>query len=141
MPKPETPLLTVDALIIYVKDKIVLIRRKNPPFQGELALPGGFVNIGETVENACIREAYEETNIKVKIKKLIGVFSDPKRDPRGHNVTVAFFCEPASKNEKPLAKDDAATIEIVKLEELHSKKLAFDHFKIIKYSGILNSQQ
>ncbi len=70
MPKPETPLLTVDALIIYVKDKIVLIRRKNPPFQGELALPGGFVNIGETVENACIREAYEETNIKVKIKKL-----------------------------------------------------------------------
>ncbi|MFX1586792.1 MAG: NUDIX domain-containing protein [Promethearchaeota archaeon] len=74
MPKPETPLLTVDAVIIYEKTNLIFIRRKNPPFQGVLALPGGFVNIGETVENACIREAYEETNINVKIKKRIGVF-------------------------------------------------------------------
>jgi len=141
MPKPETPLLTVDAVIIYEKNNLILIRRKNPPFQGILALPGGFVDIGETVEEACIREAYEETNIKVKIKRLIGVFSDPKRDPRGHNVTVAFLCEPASKDEKYIAKDDAVAIEIVKLEDLHSKKIAFDHFKIIKYSGILKNQQ
>jgi 8-oxo-dGTP diphosphatase len=141
MPKPETPLLTVDAVIIYEKKNLILIRRKNPPFQGVLALPGGFVDVGETVEDACIREAYEETNIEVKIKSLIGVFSDPKRDPRGHNVTVAFLCEPVSKDEKPLAKDDAGAIEIVRLEVVHSKKLAFDHFKIIKYSGILKNQQ
>jgi len=139
MPKPETPLLAVDAIIIF-NNNLVLIRRKNPPFKGELALPGGFVDIGETVENACIREAYEETNIKVRIKKLVGVFSDPKRDPRGHTVSVAFLCEPLSINEVALAKDDAAFIELIKLDELHSKKLAFDHLKIIKSSGILINQ-
>ena len=84
MPKPTTPLLTVDAVILVNnKSALVLIRRKNPPFQGELALPGGFVDVGETVENACIREAKEETNININIIKLIGVFSDPKRDPEG----------------------------------------------------------
>lgn len=139
MPKPNTPLLTVDAVIVS-NNNIILIRRKNPPFQGELALPGGFVNIGETVEKACIREAYEETNVHVRIKKLIGVFSDPKRDPRGHTVTIAFLCEPISKNEKPLAKTDAATVEILKLEDLNFRKLAFDHFQIIKSSGILKNQ-
>ncbi len=131
MSKPETPLLTVDAVILY-NSKIVLIRRKNPPFQGQLALPGGFVDIGETVEQACIREAKEETNIKVKIKELIGVYSDPERDPRGHTVSIAFLCEPATKKEKPLAKDDAASLEIISIEELFSKKYAFDHYKILK---------
>jgi len=129
--KPQTPLLTVDAVILY-NSNIVLIRRKNPPFQGQLALPGGFVDIGETVEQACIREAKEETNIKVDIKELIGIFSDPKRDPRGHTVTIAFLCEPATSEEKPLAKDDAASLEIVAIEDLFSKKYAFDHYTILK---------
>ena len=110
MPKPETPLLAVDAVILYEGNKIVLIRRKNPPYQGELALPGGFVDIGETVANACIREAREETNVKVKINKLIGVFSDPKRDPLGHTVSIAFLCEPVDKKSKPKALDDAEEI-------------------------------
>ncbi|MFX0141597.1 MAG: NUDIX domain-containing protein, partial [Candidatus Hodarchaeota archaeon] len=65
MPKPETPLLTVDAVIMYEKKNLILIRRKHPPFQRVLALLGGFVDIGETFEDACIREAYEETNINV----------------------------------------------------------------------------
>ena len=100
MPKPTTPLLTVDAVILVNnKSALVLIRRKNPPFQGELALPGGFVDVGETVESACIREAKEETNIDINIIKLIGVFSNPKRDPRGHNVTIGFLCEPLTDNE------------------------------------------
>jgi len=137
MPKPVTPLLAVDAVILFQQNSIVLIRRKNPPFKGELALPGGFVDIGETVEQACIREAYEETNINVKIKNLIGVFSDPKRDPRGHNISIAFLCAPISKNEVPRAKDDAESLEIVKLENLIDLKLAFDHMDIIKASGIL----
>ncbi len=137
MPKPLTPLLTVDAVILFQQNSIVLIRRKNPPFQGELALPGGFVDIGETIENACIREAYEETNINVKLIKLIGVFSDPSRDPRGHTVSIGFLCEPLSKNEKPLAKDDAQSLEIVPISKLASLKLAFDHLDIIKTSGIL----
>jgi len=138
MPKPKTPLLTVDAVILYNKNKdIILIRRKNPPFQGDLALPGGFVDIGETVEEACIREAQEETNLKVKITKLIGIFSDPKRDPRGHTVTIAFLCEPVDTRRKLKAQDDAADVEIVPLLKIPKLKLAFDHMKIIKAANIL----
>ncbi len=140
MPKPVTPLLTVDALILLNNKKdIVLIRRKNHPFQGQFALPGGFVDVGETVENACIREVKEETNITVKILKLIGIFSDPKRDPRGHTVTIAYLCEPLTKREKPKALDDAAALEVVPLSNLSSLKLAFDHLDIIKSSGILDN--
>jgi 8-oxo-dGTP diphosphatase len=140
MPKPITPLLTIYAVIL-VKNKsaLVLIRRKYPPFQGDLALPGGFVNVGETVESACIREAKEETNININIIKLIGVFSDPKRDPRGHNVTIAFLCEPLTDNEKPKAMDDAAALEITPLSKISSLKLAFDHKEIIESSGILKT--
>ena len=136
MPNPKTPLLTVDAVIRYKKSSIILIRRKNPPFQGELALPGGFVDMGETVEDACIREAKEETNINVKIIKLIGVFSDPKRDSRAHTVSIAYLCEPRTKNEKPKAQDDAADLEIVTLSKVKFLKLAFDHKKIITSAGI-----
>jgi 8-oxo-dGTP diphosphatase len=142
IPNPVTPLLTVDAVILVNNKKdLVLIHRKNPPFRGELALPGGFVDVGETVEEACIREAYEETNIKVNILNLIGVFSDPKRDPRGHTITIAFLCEPKTKNEKPKAKDDAESLEILPLNKISSLKLAFDHMKIIKSSGILGSAE
>ena len=138
MLKPNTPLLTVDAVIL-VNDKsaLVLIRRKKPPFQGELALPGGFVDVGETVESACIREAKEETNINVKLIRLIGVFSDPSRDPRSHTVTIAFLCEPLTDDEKPKAMDDAAAIEIIPLSKISSLNLAFDHKEIIESSGIL----
>lgn len=139
MTKPITPLVAVDAIILYDnKTTLVLIRRKKPPFLGELALPGGFVEIGETVENACIREAKEETNIDIKIVKLVGVFSDPDRDPRGHNISIAFLCEPLTDIEEAKAMDDAADIEFVPLSEVSSQKLAFDHIEIIKYSGILN---
>lgn len=140
MPKPVTPLVAVDAVILWNnKQDIVLIRRKHPPFQGELALPGGFVEVGETVEHACIREAREETNIKIKIIKLIGVFSDSKRDPRGHNISIAFLGEPLTENEKPIALDDAAALEIIPLTKFSPLKLAFDHKDIIKSSGILNN--
>ncbi|MHA1349950.1 MAG: NUDIX domain-containing protein [Promethearchaeota archaeon] len=137
MPKPITPLIAVDAVIRFKKGSIVLIRRKNPPFKGELALPGGFVEVGETVEDACIREAYEETNIRVTIKKLIGVFSSPNRDPRGHNISIAFLCEPLTGSEKPLAKDDAESLEIVNFTDISSLQLAFDHKDIINASSII----
>jgi 8-oxo-dGTP diphosphatase len=103
-----------------------------------LALPGGFVDVGETVENACIREAKEETNINVRILNLIGVFSDPKRDPRGHNITIAFLCEPLTKKERPKALDDALALEIIPLSKISKYDLAFDHLDIIKKSGIIN---
>ncbi|MBD3194177.1 MAG: NUDIX domain-containing protein [Candidatus Lokiarchaeota archaeon] len=137
MPRPKTPLLTVDAVILYDPNHIVLIKRKNPPFQGEYALPGGFVDMGETVEAACIRESKEETNIKVKIRQLIGVFSEPERDPRGHTVSIAFLCEPATEKEKPKAQDDAAYLELIPLDKVLNLKLAFDHLKIIKKANLL----
>ncbi|TFG25480.1 MAG: NUDIX hydrolase [Promethearchaeota archaeon] len=139
MTKPITPLVAVDALIKYSSDSIVLIRRKNPPFKGFLALPGGFVDIGETVEEACVREAFEETKLKVKIIRLIGVFSEPDRDPRGHNISVAFFCIPISEKENPEASDDAAALEVIPLKEVPTLDLAFDHKDIIIASGILNN--
>lgn len=138
MPKPITPLLTVDAVIRFDLKRIILIRRKNPPYQGCLALPGGFVDVGETVEAACVREAKEETSIDVKIVRLIGVYSDPNRDPRGHTVTIAFLCEPATEEEAPCAQDDAADLEIVNISEILDLELAFDHMQIIRDSGILN---
>ena len=138
MPKPITPLLTVDAVILINNNHdIVLIRRKKPPFVGELALPGGFVDVGETVEDACIREVKEETNININILKLIGVFSNPKRDPRSHNVTIGFLCEPLTDNEKPKAMDDAKSLEIVPLSKISTLKLAFDHKEIVEASGII----
>jgi len=140
MSEPITPLLTVDAVILINNKKdIILIHRKKPPFRGELALPGGFVEVGETVEDACVREAKEETNINIKIIKLIGVFSNPKRDPRGHTVTVGFLCEPSTNKEKPKAMDDAAALEIVPLSKIRSLNLAFDHKEIIEASGILKN--
>jgi len=123
----KTPALTVDAVI--VKDReIVLIRRRKKPFQGQYALPGGFVEFGETVEAALRREVLEETGLVVQIESLVGVYSDPRRDPRGHVVTVAFT---ASVVEGTLAcgSDAAATMlwDVSKLPPL-----AFDHAQIVQ---------
>ena len=131
MPKPRTPLLAVDPLIIY-KSKLILFRRKKPPFQDQLAIPGGSVKVGETTENACVRVAKEKTNMDVKITKLIGVFSDPKRDPRGHTISIAYLCEPLTEVETPLD-----TLEIVPIAQHSLQNLAFDHNEMIRASGIL----
>jgi len=123
---PVTPLLTVDTVIIYM-EKIVLIRRKNPPFQGHFALPGGFVEVGETIETAAVREAKEETGLDVEIIKLLGVYSDPSRDPRGHTVSVCFLAV-GSGNLK--AGSDALDTGLFGINEI--PELAFDHNKIIE---------
>lgn len=119
--------LTVD-IFINTKKGFVLIKRANEPFKGKWALPGGFVEYGETVENAAIREAEEETGLKVKLKKLAGVYSDPKRDPRGHTVSIVFTAEIIGGKLK--AGSDAKEVKIFKQVE-HSE-LAFDHQDIIK---------
>ncbi len=124
--KPVTPLLTVDALIIYER-KIVLIRRRNPPYQGWYALPGGFVEVGETVEQAVVREAKEETGLEIELQKLLGVYSEPERDPRGHTVSVCFLAK-GSGNLK--AGSDAKDTGLFGIHEI--PKLAFDHNKIIE---------
>src|SRR5680860_463761 len=108
MALPETPALTVDCVIYDGQGRVLLIRRKNEPFKGAFALPGGFVDIGETVEAGCRREVREETGLEVSDLRLIGVYSDPARDPRGHTVSAAFLARlPAAVS--PTAGDDAAS--------------------------------
>ena len=128
MPRPVTPLLTVDCVVLDSEGRLLLIRRKNPPFEGHYALPGGFVDIGETVEDACRRELMEETGVKAGKLTLVGVYSDPGRDPRGHTVSIAFLTRVRSA--KAEAGDDAASVEWV--EWTPRLKLAFDHKKIVR---------
>ena len=124
----KVPRLTVDAVILDRERKsIVLIKRKAYPFEGMWALPGGFVQYKETVENATIREAKEETGLDIEIERLVGVYSDPERDPRGHTVAVAFLCRRVGGELN--AGDDAAEAKEFKLEEL--PEMAFDHRKMV----------
>ena len=126
--------LTVDAVIPY-KGGIVLIKRKNEPFKGYYALPGGIVEYGEKVEDAVIREVREETGLECRIKKLVGVYSDPNRDPRGHFVSICFLMEVIGGELK--ASSDAEDVKVFKLGDL--PKLAFDHEKMIKDAEVLLS--
>jgi 8-oxo-dGTP diphosphatase len=122
----KNPKLTVDG--IALKDgQIVLIQRKNQPFQGQYALPGGFVEYGETVDNAVVREFLEETGLQTRIKRLLGVYSEPGRDPRGHTVSVVFELEIIGGNLQ--SGDDAAEAKLFQLDNL--PELAFDHSKIV----------
>jgi 8-oxo-dGTP diphosphatase len=124
------PLLTVDALITDENGKIILIKRKNNPFQGSWALPGGFVEYGETVEEAVLREVKEETGILIEILGLLGVYSDPGRDPRGHMITICFL---TLKTEGKLKSDtDAQDVSSFTVKEALKMDLAFDHHEILK---------
>ncbi len=127
MPTPQTPLLAADGVVFDAKGRVLLVRRKYPPFQGHYALPGGFVEIGETVEDACRRELLEETGIKAGALRLVGVYSDPKRDPRGHICSVVFLA--SAPHAEPRAGDDAAAAEWV--ADWSHVALAFDHAKIL----------
>jgi 8-oxo-dGTP diphosphatase len=127
MALPTTPALTSDCVVFDGEGRVLLVRRKNDPFRGELALPGGFVEIGETVEEACRRELKEETGIDAGRLKLVGVYSDPKRDPRGHTCSVAYVSRIAAA--EPHAGDDAAAALWVR--NWRAEKLAFDHAIIL----------
>ena len=122
----KKPSVTVDGVIIK-NGKVLLIKRKNEPFKGRWALPGGFVEYGETVEEAVLREVKEETGMDAKIKKLVGVYSSPDRDPRGHTISIVFLME--AKGET-IAGDDATEARFFDLKKL--PPLAFDHAKIIE---------
>ena len=139
MGRPTTPLLAADVIIELIdrSDRpIVLIERKNPPYGW--AIPGGFVDVGETIEHASIREAKEETGLDVKLKFLLGLYSDPRRDPRGHTVTAVYVGEASGE---PKAADDAKNITIVALNNLPSP-LAFDHQQVLAdYMNFLKTGQ
>jgi 8-oxo-dGTP diphosphatase len=123
----KNPVLTVDGVIIK-NHSIVLVKRSKPPFEGQYALPGGFVEYGETVELALIREIVEETGLKVKIKNLIGVYSDPNRDPRGHIISLAFRAQIIGGELS--SGSDASEVRLFDIRNL--PRLAFDHEKIIQ---------
>lgn len=122
------PVLAVDVIIEYPDGGIVLIRRGKEPFLGSWALPGGIVEVGETIEQCAVREAKEETGIGVTLRKLVGVFSEPGRDPRGHFVSIAFLADPVEGS--PQASSDAADVIITK--DFRDLPLAFDHSKILQ---------
>lgn len=128
MPRPQTPALAADAIIelVDLPDRpIVLIERKNPP--PGWAIPGGFVDIGESAPDAAVREALEETCMAVSLQCLLGVYSEPSRDPRGHTVSMIYV---AQAHGKPVAADDAASVGIFDPAEIEVP-LAFDHEQIL----------
>jgi ADP-ribose pyrophosphatase YjhB (NUDIX family) len=124
MSEHRNPFPTVD-IIIEVEGGIVLIERKNPPHGW--AIPGGFVDYGETVEAAAIREAKEETGLDVQLTGLLGVYSDPSRDPRHHTISTVFVASAAGQ---PIADDDAADAGVF-TEETLPDDIAFDHREIL----------
>lgn len=121
----RNPVPTVDVIIEIAGRGIVLIRRKNTPVGW--ALPGGFVDYGESLEKAAIREAFEETSLRVELKGQFHTYSDPSRDPRQHNISTVFI---ARADGMPKAADDAADIGIFMEEEL-PRLLVFDHAEIL----------
>lgn len=128
---PKTPLLTVDGIIeLYEEEKfqgIVLIERLNAPLG--LALPGGFVDVGEKVEDALVREMKEETDLDVQISSLLNIYSDPSRDPRFHTASIVYICKAEGT---PQGLDDAKEAIIYKKDEIPFDKLVFDHGKILR---------
>ncbi|WP_201353159.1 NUDIX domain-containing protein [Hydrogenimonas urashimensis] len=128
----RTPYLATDSVIECFNEMdefegIVLIERKNAPHG--LALPGGFVDVGERVEDACRREMKEETGLDVKLQHLLGVYSDPERDPRFHSVSVVYVSRARGL---PVGGDDAKTAHLFHFSRIPWEKLVFDHEKILR---------
>jgi len=131
MKKLKTPILTVDG-IIFENGKILLVKRAIYPFQGYWVLPGGHVDYKERVEEAVKREMKEELGVLVKIKRLFGVYSDPKRDPRYHTVSMVYLCQIIKEGAEKGIKlnDEGSQFKFFSLNNL-PEKIGFDHKKII----------
>lgn len=129
--EPKTPYLAVDGVVRLWEGErfkgIVLVERRNEPLG--YALPGGFVEVGETVEKAVLREVKEETGLDAQIVKLLGVYSEPNRDPRFHVVSVVFVLDAYGE---PKGGDDAKKAVVFPIEDLPFDKIVFDHAKILK---------
>ncbi len=129
------PRLAVDVLV-EKNGTVLLIKRTHDPFKGKYALPGGFVEYGETVENAAVRECREETGIDVELEGILGVYSDPDRDPRGHVVSIVFFA--TAKKGKISNSNETEDVGYKPLKEIENLELAFDHEMIIEDFKIIH---
>jgi len=129
MDRGRSPYLTVDG-ILELDGKVLLVKRKYPPFKDLWAFPGGFVNYGERTEEAVVREVFEETGIRTRVKYLLGVYSDPGRDPRGHTVSVVYVLEYLGGS--PKGSDDAKEARFFTIDEVEEMDLAFDHKAIFR---------
>jgi len=125
--RPQTPLITVDALILLQGMRLVLVERRH--FPHGWAIPGGFVDPGESLARAARREALEETGLEITLKEMLHVYSTPWRDPRGDTVSVVYTAEAAGE---PRAGDDAALARAFPLDELPLGDMAFDHADILR---------
>jgi 8-oxo-dGTP diphosphatase len=126
----KLPRLTVDSFVKDRRGRVLLVRRGRPPFRGMWALPGGFCEWRETTEACCARETLEETGVTVTVERLLGVYSDPDRDPRGHTVTVLYAARPVRGEAK--GSDDAAEARWFTRKEIRRLDFAFDHGEIIR---------
>jgi 8-oxo-dGTP diphosphatase len=125
--KYKSPKLTVDGVLIN-DENILLVLRGNQPFKDSWALPGGFVDYGETTEEAVKREMHEETGLHIEITELFDVYSDPSRDPRGHTISIVYIVRKIQGRLK--GGDDASDAKFFQVSDL--PPLAFDHKKIIQ---------
>jgi 8-oxo-dGTP diphosphatase len=127
---PKTPALVTDCAVFDMNDRVLLVRRGSEPFKGRYALPGGFVDVGETVEAACAREVEEETGVSISDQRLllVGVYSKPDRDPRGHTVSIAYTTR-IDVSAEPKPGSDAESAEWIR--DWSSLSLAFNHTEII----------
>jgi 8-oxo-dGTP diphosphatase len=128
----RSPSIAVDSVVFDPLDRLLLIRRKYPPFEGLYALPGGYLEYGETVEKAGARELLEETGLQAIFQRLIGIYSAPDRDPRGHVISVALLTQVSHCQIR--AGDDAASAEFV---DWNNQVLAFDHNDIVRDALLL----
>ncbi len=133
--KHKNPVPAVDFIISKDHNsKILLVRRKNDPFMGMLSIPGGFINEGETAEDAMMREAKEEISLILEPTAILGVYSDPSRDPRMHTISITFITRTVRGNEAP--NDDAEALQWINVEDeldrlIQSNQIAFDHSRIL----------
>jgi 8-oxo-dGTP diphosphatase len=128
MKEYRKPAVAVD-IILESDGNLLLVKRKKDPFKGILCFPGGFVNVGEKVEVAAKREAYEETNLQIEPIEILGVYSDPQRDPRGHTISISFIGKITAGIAE--AGDDADSLKWVSPDD-NELQLAFDHRRILQ---------
>jgi 8-oxo-dGTP diphosphatase len=128
------PAVTVDIVLVTREDRprVLLIRRGHPPFAGMWAIPGGFVDMDETLETAARRELAEETDLRVGRLEQLAAFGDPSRDPRGRTISIVFLGRAEAARLVPRAKDDAAEVGWHSLQR--PPRLAFDHARILAYA-------